>query len=481
MGAFFSFVLANWGWLLVLALGAITARWRGAQIIEWLEKRAGAYAEKHMPPSNESVFKRRIVRRIRWLRIKEWWTNEVKLFAVVRASIRPIMLLLIGLGLPLAAYWNREWLFPDLAAIALTGNGAGLTVSKEVDWRAIVQPALVVIGIPSAYVLWMFRDANAQATLENQRKDVNLKEFQEIQLRAAGAIDEKLPASARESLQIAATHQLAGFLGGGFGKSFPRPAWELLRARLLASSQTSGYQSIPEQVEAWRAAGRDQRISARELADNIRLAVASVKMDSIGQAQRDAVRDEWRTIFGRKLPLTDTVFDGIKSPENALLATCTLVRSSFIGAHLRGAHLEGADLRGAHLEGAYLRFVHLEGADLRDAHLYGTYLGDAHIEGADLRDAHLEGAYLGDAHLEGADLRDAHLEGAYLWGARIDDKSRLTNAVFDEATQFADHWSQLSDEEKTEARKPGTSRGMKHVDQLAQEREARAAKAAPAP
>ena len=110
--------------LAVLALGAITARWRGKQIVGWLEERAGAYAEEHMPPSNASVFRRRIARRVRWLRIKDWWAHEVKLFAVVRGSIRPIMLLLIGLGLPLIAYWNRDWMFPELAAIKVAESGA---------------------------------------------------------------------------------------------------------------------------------------------------------------------------------------------------------------------------------------------------------------------------------------------------------------------------------------------------------------------
>jgi uncharacterized protein YjbI with pentapeptide repeats len=512
MGAFFSSAFANWGWLLlaVVALGTIIARWRGAQIVQWLEKRAGSYAEKHMPPSNESAFERRIARRVRWLRVKDWWTHEVKFFAVVRGSIRPIMLLLVGLGLPLIAYWNREWMFPELTAIKVAENGAGLTVSQEVDWRAIVQPALVVIGIPSAFVLWLFRDINAQKDLESKRKDVNLKEFQEIQLRAAGAMDEKLPASARESLQIAATHQLAGFLRGEYGTSFRRPAWELLRARLLASSQAMGYQSIPAQIGEWRKADPATRCSASELSDNIRRAVASIKKDSIGKAQRDALRDEWRTIFCGKLPLSGTVFDGINAPANALIASRDLERCSFIGAdlnnvHLEGAklmsaHLEGASLEGAHLERADLRFAYLEGARLKEAHLEGADLTIVRLQGADLMDARLEGAKLEYAHLEGAILMDAHLEGAnlryaYLQGAdlmnahlqgadlrgarlegvdmgfvRLNNKTRLTGAIFDDATQFDGRWDTLSDKQKGKVREPWIASGMKHIDQLSQER-----------
>ena len=94
------------------------------------------------------------------------------------------MLFLFGAVLPFAIYWFLRGSF-ELNA---------LRPESKPDWRAIIQPLLLFIGLPSAFVLWVFRDANASAALENQRKDINLKEFQEIQLRAAGALDEKLPA-----------------------------------------------------------------------------------------------------------------------------------------------------------------------------------------------------------------------------------------------------------------------------------------------
>ncbi|MFM7404929.1 MAG: pentapeptide repeat-containing protein [Erythrobacter sp.] len=201
-----------------------------------------------------------------------------------------------------------------------------------------------------------------------------------------------------------------------------------------------GYQSIPEQVDAWRKADPATRAAAKELGNNIREAVGAITQRSIGKAQRDAVRDERRTIFGGNLPLTGTVFDGIKLPPQTLLAKRALDQSSFIGANLLGAHLEGANLRRAHLEGANLWL----------------------------------------ARLGGADLQDAHLEGANLWLAHLDDKTDLTNAAFDEATIFATGWSNFTDQEKTEARAPWIARGMKHVRELEEERKARVAERKPA-
>lgn len=482
---------------------------RSASIIRWLEKKAAAHAVAHMPPSNQTRFARRINRRVTWLRLKDWWSQPK--FDMVREHWpRPTLILLtavVVLSLILR-------MFPGESEGFLKQIQKLFSERDDMDWRAATQMLLVLLGLPIGFMLWLFRDIHVNAVLENQRKDVNLKEFQEIQLRAAGAIDEKFPEGARESLQIAATHQLAGFLGGEYGKSFQRPAWELLRARLLASSQAMEYQEIPALITAWHEVDPALR---KPLRAEITGALGAITKDSICKAQHDAVRDKRRTIFGGALPLSDTVFDGIELPVHTLLASSALQRCSFIGAKLEDAHLEGANLLDAHLEGINLLYAHLEGANLCRAHLEGAYLGGAHLEGAHLVGAHLEGAILGcahlqgaimpvahlqgailsgvhlegailtvahlegadlgGAHLEGTDLRGAHLEGASLVDVQLDDNTLLTDAAFDDATQFAHGWAILSDEEKAKARGPWIGRGMKHTDQIA---EKRAAKAAPA-
>ncbi|WP_010410427.1 pentapeptide repeat-containing protein [Citromicrobium sp. JLT1363] len=415
-------------------------------------------------------FRFRIWARVRWLKFRQW-LREPKFRALRRHWPRPAIIILTA---ALVAW----------VVFTFFGNQSGGLLMKldrllsyetvKMNWREATQLLLVLVGLPIAFLLWLFRDIHTNAVLENQRKDVNLKEFQEIQMRAAGAMDEKLPASARETSQIAATHQLAGFLRGEYGVSFQRPAWELLRARLLASSERMGYRAILAQIEDWRRADPGERQSAKQLGGNVRKAAKQITQDNTGKSQRDAVRDEWRTIFSSRLPLPDTVFDGIALPPGALLATCDLSRCSFIGVHLWDAHLEGAELWGAHLEGSSLGNAHLEGASLRGAHLEGAFLGNAHLkcaslfaahlEGANLFAAHLEGADLGRAHLEGADLRYAHLEGADLADPHLDDKTELDRAIFDDRTRFAFDWSGLTKDEKDRARAPWIERGLIHVN-----------------
>ena len=143
---------------------------------------------------------------------------------------------------------------------------------------------MAVILAPVAFVLWWFRDTNQLWLIENNRKDTNLKDFQRLSEWATGmhlVEDEVItkttepkkrvltseqaeqaspqeaqgiqtvtvettvksskpqgkgsasPPSRREgseALQIAAVHQLKGYLVGDFGQQFERPALVLLLA-----------------------------------------------------------------------------------------------------------------------------------------------------------------------------------------------------------------------------------------------------------
>ena len=199
--------------------------------------------QEFLGPRNKWRFRRRIALRVRWLYFKRWWRETVSLTGLLMLLLRPVMLLLVGIGVPL--------LIVSLTGLSFEPRDVvnALKSPNSLDWREAMQAILLFIGLPSAFVLWAFRDANASAALENQRKDINLKEFQEIQLRAAGALDEKLPALARQTLQIAAIHQLRPFLRGEYGKSFRRPAWELLKARLATSAEETGTLAITQWVE----------------------------------------------------------------------------------------------------------------------------------------------------------------------------------------------------------------------------------------
>jgi uncharacterized protein YjbI with pentapeptide repeats len=134
----------------------------------------------------------------------------------------------------------------------------------------------LLLASPVAFLIWAYRDQNTTWAIENQRKDINLKDFQKLCEWATGqhliegksvesektvvdkegkSISETTVSTetgkryeeshslskvrAAEALQVAAIYQLQAFLEGEFGKQFMRPAFALLLAvyRGLTESQ----------------------------------------------------------------------------------------------------------------------------------------------------------------------------------------------------------------------------------------------------
>ena len=439
----------------------------------------------------------RIALRVQWLLFKRWWGESVSLGGLLSALRRPIVLFLVGLALPIFGFL-LHWQFTNGNWMTLEEFKHLVTIEGPVGSRFLIQPILLLIGVPSAFVLWAFRDHNAKAALENQRKDINLKEFQEIQLRAAGALDEKLPAKARQTLQVAAIHQLRPFLRGEYGDSFRRPAWELLKARLATSAEECGYVAITDWVErggfpSIEGESVELRIS-RNLAE-IGNKIAAIKPDAVAIAAQTLVMEDAKRLFRRDLPLERGRYDGANL-RNVLLARIRIASASFVGADLSRAHMEGAKLSFAHLEQADLSYAHMEGAILFYAHLESAYLLSAHMEGANLLSAHMEGAKLGlaqltranlsqarlknadlsyanlqgaslfRAHLEGADLSYANLASAMLNEAHLDDKTNLDKVVYDDDTCFVYLLGGATEAQREAARKPWRDRGMIHVSEV---------------
>lgn len=122
----------------------------------------------------------------------------------------------------------------------------------------------LLITAPIAYAIWTIRDENAAQTLENARKDTNLKDFQRLSEWASGfhLPEDKIvslsktisketetttetstttetyspPKDAQqisrrigaESLQVAAIYQLQAFMRGAYGEQFMKPAFYML-------------------------------------------------------------------------------------------------------------------------------------------------------------------------------------------------------------------------------------------------------------
>ncbi len=414
----------------------------------------------------------------KWLKTAwEWFKNAGKrpktIGKLIDAHRAWVLLGVVAIVIVMVAFFNwltdsdlfRKFFFPKICDQKFPAS------CDPLAWKDLFQAAVLILGVPVAFCLWHWRDRNVRDQIETARKDINLKEFQEVQLRAAGALDENLLAEAREQLQIAALHQLRGFLRGEYGKSFQRPAFELLLAGHAAAMERIG---LAKAIADWRANNPPADTIRKELREAI--TTAKQRLTAVERARMAIMADEWEGIFRHGWPLTKRNFDLIDLSDRKLPKGLDLQGSSFCGAHLWGAHLEGAslrwahlagaDLRGAHLAGANLNWAHLAGANLYEAHLAGANLLMAHLEGANLNWAHLEDADLRGAHLEGADLRGAHLEGANLYGIDPATIRGCKRARYNDHTIFVDpaDWrkSVLTAEE---VREQWRAKGARHVDE----------------
>jgi Pentapeptide repeats (8 copies) len=295
------------------------------------------------------------------------------------------------------------------------------------EWKVLFQATVLMLGLPIAFLLWHWRDRNVRDQIENARKDINLKEFQEVQLRAAGALDERLSPEARTQLQIAALHQLRGFLRGDHGNSFKRPSFELLLAGHAAAIYRVGVPEVQAQV-----IGKSR--------EEVKTAAAKLraKLTAIDQARMLIIHEEARHIFIYAYPLNGRRLDflnlsRIKFPEKIQLAS-----SHFFDANLQKSDLTGLVLRDGHFEGAFLHKTNFENADLFEANLDGSFLYEANLRGANLQRA-------------------------------ICENISCLNTAFSNATkfpEFSSNWCGLTESDKDAVRATWISRGMFNVDAL---------------
>jgi len=344
--------------------------------------------------------------------------------------------------------------FFQIPFLELMGKSAGF-------WNFII----VVVSAPVAFAIWHFRDENNRQQIENQRKDINLKEFQKLSEWVSGAhlpeiktIDkttqkeglkdkgetdgefqliERTTEKTEEygtkpyiggfdtfgkregavALQISAVYNLLPFFRGDYGESFRRPAFNLLKSAWQAMQQDS--------LKKWKTENLSDR-EAQAIIEELRrkaespmgVALTHVLLSLDQKNMQLNLRD-----FPEMLPnicLAGMNFNLSGVDEKARnWSGLNLSEVDFRGAHLKEVHFEGGQLDGANLQRADLSVAKLQGANLHEAKLQRADLSVAKLQGANLYEAKLQGAHLFRADLQGARLILADLQDANLIGAKM--------------------------------------------------------------
>ena len=323
-------------------------------------------------------------------------------------------------------------------------------------WNFII----LVVSAPVAFAIWHFRDENNRQQIENQRKDINLKEFQKLSEWVSGAhlpeiktIDkttqkeglkdkgetdgefqliERTTEKTEEygtkpyiggfdtfgkregavALQISAVYNLLPFFRGDYGESFRRPAFNLLKSAWQAMQQDS-----LKKWETENLSDDEQQAIIEELSlkaeSPMGVALTHVLLSLNQKNTQLNLRD-----FPEMLPnicLAGMNFHLSGVDEKAR----NWSGLNLSGVDFRGAALKEVQFEKSQLDGANLQHADLCQAKLQYAVLWGAELQDANLIGANLEDAKLGGADLQDAKLDRANLKNADLVGAKLQGAKL--------------------------------------------------------------
>ena len=341
------------------------------------------------------------------------------------------------------------FVFFQICCSELMEKSAGL-------WNFII----LVVSAPVAFAIWHFRDENNRQQIENQRKDINLKEFQKLSewvsgahlpeiktvdkttqkegLKDKGEIEGELQLIERTTektedygkkphaegfdtfgkregavaLQISAVYNLLPFFRGDYGESFRMPAFNLLKSAWQAMQQDS--------LKKWETANLSAIIEELRLKAESPMGVALTHvLLSLDQKNMQLnLRD-----FPEMLPnicLAGMNFHLSGVDEKARdWSGLNLSGVDFRGAYLKKVHFEESQLDGANLQYADLTEVNLQDAELNRAALQGAELDRAELQGAGLDKAELQNADLMRVNLQGANLTLAKLQGVNLTLAKL--------------------------------------------------------------
>ena len=335
-------------------------------------------------------------------------------------------------------------------------------------WNFII----LVVSAPVAFAIWHFRDENNRQQIENQRKDINLKEFQKLSewvsgahlpeiktvdkttqkegLKDKGEIEGELQLIERTTekteeygkkphaegfdtfdkregavaLQISAVYNLLPFFRGDYGESFRRPAFNLLKSAWQAMQQDS--------LKKWETANLPSKRKAiieelrRKAKSPMGVALTHVLLSLDQKNMQLNLHD-----FPEMLP-------------NLCLAGMDFHLS---GVDEKARNWSGLNLSGVDFRGAYLRKVQFE-----ESQLYGANLQDANLSGAKLQNANLWFAKLQNAHLLLANLQNADLRvcDLSLWQLEQVKDGGLTGSKITEndfAYKFYPEWKAETDPE----------------------------------
>ena len=369
-------------------------------------------------------------------------------------------------------------------------------------WNFII----LIVSSPVAFVIWHFRDENSRQQIENQRKDINLKEFQKLSEWVSGAhlpeinieksitksssttdnesaaspkkqITEQTAERSKEygqkpdnahwgtfskrdgavALQISAIYNLLPFFRGDYGESFRQPAFNLLKSAWQSMQQESLNELNELDVEIVSLARQRKRLERqRERLEQQR-----------ERLERQELQELQIEIRKQQSEIIDKLKQNAQSPMGVALTHVLLSlnrESTRLNLQDFPEMLPNICLAGINFDFSEIKEkardlsqLNLNGADLRAADLSKANLSNADLSKANLSNADLSNVDLLDANLLFTDLRRSVFtwmklqESRSLFNAKI-SINNFSRAIYPYWKQTdSQRWGNLTEPEQKEA------------------------------
>ena len=204
------------------------------------------------------------------------WMILISLFCMLVAfvisdsqnRIRPIAILLMAGLTILTTYIVNKYLFSS----AITNNIETI-IGLNGFWTFVT----VIVSAPTLFVIWHFRDVNNAQEIENQRKDINLKEFQKI-AEWVGNINSDTDTSS--PLIASSVYSLLPFYRGDYGKDFKLSAFYLLQSIWKSIHEENFHKLINSQSHFIKDINSDKILVNTTTEEDVRKIAYDIKKNS---------------------------------------------------------------------------------------------------------------------------------------------------------------------------------------------------------
>jgi uncharacterized protein YjbI with pentapeptide repeats len=315
-----------------------------------------------------------------WMKKADDWINQHRPWALLGTVVGTLVTVAL-INWFTASDIFRQFFFPEPC------NAKNADDCDPLAWRDLLQAAILILGLPVAFMLWHWRDRNVRDQIieqqkqeSNTRRDLNLKEFQEIQLRASGHyINREFPESG-EILRLASLHQLRTFLRGEYGSTFQRPALETLIA--LKRDDTAAVIEIDSQLDFIGDSRKPSLCSPQEVANaNSLFNEIRSRFDTIlyNRTVSQIIGEDAKYIFCKDFPFELSFYDHVKFC-NVLFQDISLANLSFIGSTFDKCRFVNCDLEGSRLNLCEISNTVFENCNIKSVQFIGSKISDTTIK-----------------------------------------------------------------------------------------------------